>query len=560
MTDRSRALLLAVLAVVMIGAGIGLKDPWPSDEPRFALVAWEMVDSGEWFFPRRGGELYPDKPPLYMWCQAVVLKATGSIRLAHTLPSLVFGLVTLLLVFDLARRLWGPGPATAASLLLLATPQFVLEARAGQIDAMVTAWIALGVYSFLRHFLLGPSPKWLLTGFAACGFGIITKGVGFLPLLMLALLPLLRSQKLPGKLKPAIGGLGVLVMLAAICCWFGPMIWLVGQSADPAYLAYRDNILLQQTAERYVNPSHHFKPPWYFLTNVIPALWLPVFLLLPGLLPYWYRKLRQRDPATVLLLGWAALVLLFFSISPAKRGVYILPALPWVCVAAAPVIADILQRPWARIGSWLVPCLLGAGLLAGVGWLTWGDPQKSAELALRFGLDLKQTLAIAGTAVLLSTALWFRQSGLSFVATMGALWLTAGLWVYPRLDEVKSGRELLLKVEQQLDQDTPLALVDWKEQTILQSRRPTTNFGFLVSEQTQAEAAVHWLTAYPNGKVLLQEKDLKYCFEKNTPIDLGVAHRREWRLVGQSNVSCSLPEIPPATAFKQYQVAAVQQR
>ncbi len=555
-----RVALLAALAIVFIGAGIGLKDPWPSDEPRFALIAWEMVDSGEWFFPRRGGELYPDKPPLYMWSQALVLTLTGSIRLAHTLPSLVFGLITLLLVFDLTRRLYTPQVATVAALLLLATPQFVLESRAGQLDAMVTAWIALGVYSFLRHILLGPSPRWLLVGFAACGFGIITKGVGFLPLLMLLLLPALRTDDRRGRVTPLLGVSGLLLMLAAVCCWFLPMIWLVAQTNDPAYIAYRDNILFQQTAQRYVSPSHHFKPLWYFITNVIPALWLPVFLLLPALLPAWYRKVRDRDPATLLLLGWAALVITFFSLSPAKRGVYILPALPWVCMAAAPVLASIPRRSFSGTLGWLFPLVFSAVLFGGAIWLGIIEPQRAEDLSARYDLNLVPPLLIAAFGVLLVTALTCRHRFVPFVAMMGVLWLTVGLWVYPRLDGLKSGRNLLVKVEAEMDSEAPLALVHWKEQTLLQAQRATTNFGYLEQPETQAHGAVHWLKANPDGKVLLQEKDITYCFENDFPVNLGVAHRRQWRLVGQSNVSCSLPEITPATAIKQYQIAPIQQR
>ncbi len=58
------------MALLMIGVGLGLRDPWPADEPRFALVAKQMVESGDWLFPHRGHELYADKPPMLMWLQA----------------------------------------------------------------------------------------------------------------------------------------------------------------------------------------------------------------------------------------------------------------------------------------------------------------------------------------------------------------------------------------------------------------------------------------------------------------------------------------------------------
>jgi 4-amino-4-deoxy-L-arabinose transferase-like glycosyltransferase len=55
--------LFALFALLVLGLGLGLRDPWPSDEPRFALVARTMVEHGQWLFPHRGDELYADKPP-----------------------------------------------------------------------------------------------------------------------------------------------------------------------------------------------------------------------------------------------------------------------------------------------------------------------------------------------------------------------------------------------------------------------------------------------------------------------------------------------------------------
>lgn len=95
---------LLLIALVVLGAGLGLRDPWPADEPRFALIAKEMVESGQWLFPMRGGELYPDKPPLFMWGIAIGYVLTGSIKVAFLLPSLLAGLLTILLVWDLGRR------------------------------------------------------------------------------------------------------------------------------------------------------------------------------------------------------------------------------------------------------------------------------------------------------------------------------------------------------------------------------------------------------------------------------------------------------------------------
>jgi hypothetical protein len=145
------------LGLLLMGVGIGLRDPWPADEPRFALVARDMVLSGQWLIPMIGGDTYADKPPLFFWLIGFFYLLTGSLRIAFLLPSLLAGLATLALIYDLGRRLWNREVGLAAALLLLGTVQFVWQARQAQIDATVCFWIVLGLYGLIRHLLLGPA-------------------------------------------------------------------------------------------------------------------------------------------------------------------------------------------------------------------------------------------------------------------------------------------------------------------------------------------------------------------------------------------------------------------
>ena len=56
-TDRRQALFFFAIAFFVLAAGFGLRDPWPADEPRFVLVAKQMVESGDFLFPHRGQEM-----------------------------------------------------------------------------------------------------------------------------------------------------------------------------------------------------------------------------------------------------------------------------------------------------------------------------------------------------------------------------------------------------------------------------------------------------------------------------------------------------------------------
>ncbi len=198
------------LACVLIGAGLGLRDPWPADEPRFALIARDMLATGDWLVPRVAADLYSQKPPMYFWLMAASMALTGSLRVGFLLPSLIAGTGTVLLVYDLLRRARGREVALAGALMLLLTFQFTWQARQAQIDATLCFLTTLSLYGLLRHLLVAPAPGWFVAGWAAAGLGVITKGVGFLPLL--ALLPVgvlaARGWPLATRLTPALAILG----------------------------------------------------------------------------------------------------------------------------------------------------------------------------------------------------------------------------------------------------------------------------------------------------------------------------------------------------------------
>ncbi len=145
------------------------------------------------------------------------------------------------------------------------------------------------------------------------GFGIISKGVGFLPALMFIPYAYAARQgwsgvvRLPGEGRAWL--LGLLVVLAAIATWLLPMLLKVALFGDEASRAYVSEILLRQTARRYANAWHHREPFWYFFTAVIPKYWFALVLALPWLIPAWRRQLAKRDGRYLVLLGWVVLVL-----------------------------------------------------------------------------------------------------------------------------------------------------------------------------------------------------------------------------------------------------------
>lgn len=539
--EQRRLIALLLVAAVVLGAGLGLREPWPPDEPRFALIAKDMVESGSWLIPRVGGVLYPDKPPLFFWLTGAFYWLTGSIPVAFLLPSFLAGLGVLLLVYDLARRLWNPEIATWSAAALLATVQFPLQMKSGQIDGLLCLWTTLGLYGLSRHLLLGPDWRWLAYGGAACGLGVITKGVGFLPFLVV--LPWLFAR-LRGWPLPAIGLhrrwlLPAAAFLLVIALWLVPMLLVTTGTAGPELAAYRDNILLNQTVTRYADSWGHIKPPWYLFTNAVPWLWLPLSFLLPWLVPAWVRDLQERKAAALLFGAWVLLVLLFFSASDGKRSLYIFPAAPALALLAGPHLPGLAARAGVRRLLLSLALLLACVLVALGVYMLWAPSDLAGRLAERASaVPLGwSAVAIGLTAALAALAFGVRRAAAGYAATMAVLWLGVSLLVWPRIDATRSGQGIVDTAARALAPGESLAFAGWKEQFLLQWSGPAVHFGYRRQDGTgESRDAAAWLAGHADYRLLLPERMLEPCFNVAGALPLGLAHRQQWFLADGTSV------------------------
>ncbi len=521
-------------------AGIGLRQPSPPDEPRFVLAARAMVDSGQWLLPHRGNELYAEKPPVFMWMQAASDRVFGGWDLAFLVPSLLAALLTLWLTWDLTRRLWNRRIAWWAVLALFSCLQFGLMAKRAQIDMVLVAMTTLAMWGLLRHLLEGRNLTALWVAGIAAGVGTVTKGVGFLPLLVLLPWAVWRWRS-RGLNRPAVAARTLWWLLPAFllgtAVWLAPLGLALLNDPDPSLQAYARELLFKQTGTRYANAWHHVQPAWYYL-QVMATLWLPGSLLLPALLPGWWRRLKRLDGRYWLLLGWCLLVLVFFSASPGKREVYIFPMLPLLCVAAAPLLPGLLRRAGLRWLLLVYVALLAIGALYIAVNLHGGSPWAHAQLARR---DMPDSLLpvlgnwLLGFGVVLAVlVVWLRQrrAGVLVVVTAFLLWNLYGWGLMPALDPYSSASALMQRVGQRIGPDAELGLVAWREQNLLQADRKVAVFGFKRPWDQQWQDAGPWLAQAPNTRwVLVLDEAMSPCVDRAQVIDIGSSNRNRWQLL-----------------------------
>ncbi|GAB1594765.1 ArnT family glycosyltransferase [Lysobacter claricitrinus] len=541
--------LFWLVAVLVLGAGLGLRDPWPADEPRFALVAKQMVDSHQWLFPMRGNELYADKPPLFMWLQAIALTLIGNLRVAFLLPSLLASLGTLALLRDLCARLYDRRAGAYAAWALLFTFAFTFQARRAQIDPLLVFWVTLSMYGLLRHLLRGPDLRMWWLGWFAAGLGVITKGVGVIALLVLIPAAVLHAKRWThvGAMgwRRASTWLGIVALLLPVALWLAPMLWAVAHSHDPALHDYADNILLRQTAKRYADPWHHQQPVWYFPV-VMVTQWLPAMFALPWVWRGWRDALRARDGRLALLLSWVALVVLFFSLSAGKREVYILPALPMFCLALGAWLPAAIERPGARRFAFALAAAVTLAIGIAGAMVVFGHPGFEQRLdearGLVGGADalgwVMLAIAAWGAAMLLMFGL--RRGVGALLGTLTGLWLVVGLAAQPLLNDASSARGLMRRTSEILRPDDQLALVAWKEQNLLMADRPARTFGFTRDPALQLRDALAWQRGDVARRwILLEDDALVPCIGRSRAIFVGHSNRREWWLVPSRAVDCA---------------------
>ena len=562
--ERAQLALLFVFALLLLGLGIGLRDPWPSDEPRFALVARDMLASGQWLFPHRGVELYSDKPPVFMWLEACAYFLTGGWRGWFLLPSLLAGLGTIALVYDFVRRQWSHRAGLLAAAAVLVSFDFTYQMRAAQIDGVETFWITLAMYGLLRHLLLGPAWRWYAIGFIAAGLGVITKGVGVVALLVFVPFWFVRwrgwNNVLPAQNRDARWWLALL-LLVPVFGWALPMLWsaLHLHAGDAAYARYAHDILLGQTVSRYAEPAHHIHPWWFYLP-VIAFEWLPLSLAIAWAIPGWSRALRARDARSVLPLAWVVLVVLFFSLSGGKRDVYILPALPITTIALAPLLPDIIRARSFRWALWLSTLLLALVLLvAGLGMHS-GHLHKLVTLATSV-LDgapqplIAMIIGIGGAGAVIALLARPRHAPWGWAAFALITWGIWGLVAYPLLNGYSSSRAVMARAASLVPAGDPIALVAWKEQNLLMLDmlgRDAVNFGFKLAWHDQLRQALEWQAADPAHRwIFAYASVLAPCVRMADAIHVGHANRREWYVFNRHAVvpGCVPPRSDDAGQF-----------
>jgi len=326
-----QVLILLVFCSLLFILGVGRWDLWNPDEPRYAQVAKEVVDRGDWVLMHVNGNTYEDKPPLFFWLIALSsFLWQGFTSFSARFPSAFFSTLTVLLTFFLGKKIYGSRTGFLSALILATSFEFAYLSTRANIDATLTFLTTASILFFLHWYKNRKAEgdeKNDKRGLSIYGFYIgmalatLAKGpVGFILPLLVSLVYLL-FQKDWKTIKNMRLPTGMVLFILIVLSWYLPAVLKGGQN-------FINETLLHHTFDRFAKGSSHIRPIYYYLTN-FPVDFLPWFLFLPGALGYGLSKRREGVPKDFFfLLVWFVVIFLFFSISKGKRAIYLLPLYP----------------------------------------------------------------------------------------------------------------------------------------------------------------------------------------------------------------------------------------
>ena len=377
-------LILATLYVCYFShlGAIGFVGP---DEPRYAWIARDMAETGDWVTPRLYGKPWFEKPPLFYWGAAICFKLFGVSETAARLPSAISALLATLALAWLAWRLYGPETARWLLLLLPTTVGMVGFSHAAATDmpfsgmltiAMVCAAVALGLTRDENTPVI-PGTPWIaliLFGFFL-GLAVLAKGPAAIILsggaVFFWALFTKRWRDAFRLFHPAA--------IAAFCLTALP--WYI--------LCFRRNpdffrvFIIEHNFKRYLTPEfQHIQPFWFYAPVLLVAL-LPWTAALLWFVFSSSRRLWRMDqlaPSTCFLLLWAGFCIIFFTISRSKLPGYILPAIPAIGLLLARGLTSRMDE--RDLGLRWVCLSMGLTLVA------LGEVVARLELKLPFVTDL----------------------------------------------------------------------------------------------------------------------------------------------------------------------------
>ena len=176
--------LIVAGGILLFATGLGRVHLFDWDEINFAESAREMLITGDYLNVQVNFETFWEKPPFFIWLQALSMKIFGVNEFAARFPNAIAGVLTLLALFFIGKRL--KSQTFGLIWVMLYTCSFLpfFYFKSGIIDPWFNLFIFSGIYFFIEYTApqnRGNRYGQVILAALFLGLATLTKGpVGFL--------------------------------------------------------------------------------------------------------------------------------------------------------------------------------------------------------------------------------------------------------------------------------------------------------------------------------------------------------------------------------------------
>ncbi len=271
-------LLLVAIGALLFIPFIGSVHLFDWDEINFAESAREMLLTHNYRMVQINFQPFYEKPPLFIWLQALSMHYFGINAFAARLPNAICGIVTMLVVFNVGRYVFKSQLGILWALFFACSLLPQIYFKSGIIDPVFNLFIFLGVFFLFKLSLQNDfeDPKrkranrrWnLLLSAVFIGLATLTKGpVAILILILTASTYFFVNR---GKLKVELGEMIVwwIVVALVVIAWLSFQIKANGLTFVDEFIKYQIRLFKTEDAGHGGPFFYHFVA---LLIGVFPA-------------------------------------------------------------------------------------------------------------------------------------------------------------------------------------------------------------------------------------------------------------------------------------------------
>lgn len=285
---------------------IGLSALFDWDEVNFAECAREMIVSKDYFNVTINFQAFWEKPPLFIWMQALSMLVFGINEFAARFPNIIAAVFTLLALYRFGKEFFGEKFGIAWSALYACSILPFMYFNSGIIDPWFNFFIFSGIIHFYKGIQVQTSRNFILSGLFI-GLAILTKG----PVAILLIGGAFAVYFLFNRFKdfPSFGKtlLFLLTTLLIGSLWFILLFATGHQEIIQEFITYQVRLFQTQDAG-------HGGPLYYhwiiLLFGVFPASFF--------LIGYLRNKDIKRTSLDIIIHGMLWFTLILFSIVKTK--------------------------------------------------------------------------------------------------------------------------------------------------------------------------------------------------------------------------------------------------